>query len=137
MAKSGLDQPQRFAPISRMFQNDAYKSPLRKYRVPPGPVPTLAQLATPHDASWFWAHCPIPCNHSGALPWSVVINKLGADASADHLRRALRCTVCGRKGAGITTVSAARYGLPPKPIPTAAMPAWITKQALRSIGVAL
>lgn len=119
-----------------MFQNDAYKSPLRKYRAPPGPMPTLAQCAA-HVESWFWAHCPIPCNHSAVLPWAVVIARLGADASTDRLRRALRCTVCGHKGAAIATVSGSRPDAPPPPIPTAAMPRWIAREGLRRIGVGL
>ena len=40
-------------------------------------VPTLRQLAGQDLADWFWAHCPLPCSHSSAVPWAAVIAKLG------------------------------------------------------------
>ena len=91
-------------------------------------VPTIEQLAAGDEAAWFWAHCPLPCSHAGALPWAAVFGKRGPHASTDRLRRALCCTVCGHKGGTITTVSRPRHDLPPQPIPLDRVPAWATKR---------
>ena len=118
-----------------MFQNDAYKSPLRKYRQPAGAVPTLAE-AERAGAHWFHVRCQhFGCRHTAALPWAPVIAKLGSDASADGLRAALVCTVCGHRGANISLVGRSRYDLPAPPIPTAFVPAWVAREYLRAIGV--
>lgn len=89
-------------------------------------VPTIGQLAK--DEEWVTAHCPLPCCHSAALPWRAVIDRLGANASGDRLRQALRCTVCGHKGGTLTIVTRSRYRDLPPPIAWARMPAWARPQ---------
>ena len=118
-----------------MFQNDAYKSPLRKYRQPPGRVPTLSETERA-GAHWFWVHCQhFRCTHSAALPWAPIIAKLGSETSADRLRATLLCTACGHRGANVSLVGRSRYDLPAPPIPTAQVPQWVAKHYLRAIGV--
>jgi hypothetical protein len=58
--------------------------------------------------------------------------RLGPGATTDCLRRALHCTVCGRKGGTITTVSRARFDLPPQPMPIDRVPAWALLPSLNS-----
>jgi hypothetical protein len=86
-------------------------------------IRTLAELAGSNEATWFWANCPIPCCHSGALPRRAVIDQLGPGVSADRIRRALRCTVCGQPGGNISIASRSRHDLPPQPIPLDRVPA--------------
>ena len=119
-----------------MFQNDAYRSSLRKYRQPPGPIPTLADMTSSGSAHWFWAGCgERGCLHCAALPWASVIARLGSDADADRLRAALTCTRCGHRGGLMWLVTGSRHGAPAPPIPAERVPAWVAKDCLRRIGV--
>ena len=63
---------------------------------PQGPVPTLGELQ--ESTSWFWLWCE-RCQHSAPIKFAPLIERWGADASSDKLRRGARCTVCGHKGA--------------------------------------
>jgi len=46
----------------------------------------------------WWVHCE-GCLRPRALPLAPFVIRFGPDASSDLLRRNLRCTACGRKGA--------------------------------------
>lgn len=94
------------------------------------PIPSLHDLARHGEAEWFWANCPLPYCHAGALPWAAIIAKLGPHVSNDRLRPALRCTVCGHRGGNISIVSRSRYDLPPQPIPIACVPALVAASLL-------
>jgi hypothetical protein len=110
--------------------------PRRRERAPPGPVPKIGDSFEASGTSWFYVHCQyFGCPHYAALPWAPIIERLGADASADRLRAALTCVVCGHRGANISLVGRARHDLPPTPIPTACLPAWVAKAYLREIGI--
>ena len=86
-----------------MFQNDAYKAPLRKYRQQPGPVPTLAKTA--ETFAWCWAQCALPCCHHAAIPLDRAVDRLGGDATTDDLCARLVCTKCGRRMATLRMAS--------------------------------
>jgi len=98
--------------------------PKKAYRDPAGPVATIGQIMH-HDADWFWAHCPLPCIHRGALPWHPIATRLGTEASTDRIRRALRCTVCGRQGGTIQVAHSFDPRYPPSPLPLDYAPAWV------------
>jgi hypothetical protein len=68
-------------------------------RRPPPPIATLGQLQSgePH---WVWAHCD-GCRRARPLPLAPFAIRWGAGASSDVLRRNLRCTVCGHRGASL------------------------------------
>jgi hypothetical protein len=84
-----------------MFQNDAYRSPLRKYRQLPGPVPTLADIAKHH--AWFWVNCG--CGHHAAIPVDRAIERCGVGATVFTIGPRMRCSVCDHLGAGFTLPS--------------------------------
>ena len=88
-------------------------------------VPTIGQLANGRGMGQRIARCRAA---QAALPWRAVIDRLGADASGDRLRRALRCTVCGHKGGTLTVVTRPRYQDPPPSIPWHRVPAWARLQ---------
>lgn len=63
---------------------------------PPGPIPTIGQLAAHVD--WTWLDCN-GCGHRTAIRYAPLIERYGADASSDVIRRNARCKACGHKGA--------------------------------------
>jgi hypothetical protein len=69
--------------------------PTKRERAPPGPVPTISDLAGAYG--WVWAHCVVACNHSAAIPLAPIIARLGTESSSDRLRAALKCSKCGRR----------------------------------------
>jgi hypothetical protein len=73
--------------------------PQRKsLRYEPGPIPTLGDLT--RLADWLWLHCRrTGCHHYRRMKLAPIIDRWGADASSDRLRRQARCTKCGNKGA--------------------------------------
>lgn len=71
----------------------------KRDHAPPGPVPTIGELAA--GATWVWAHCAVPCNHSAAIPLAPIIARFGPETSSDRLRSALQCSLCGRRGVEI------------------------------------
>jgi hypothetical protein len=86
-----------------MFENDAYRSALRKYRAAAGPMPTLAESA--RTFAWAWAQCALPCSHHAAIPLDRAADRLGAGATTDDLCARLVCTVCGRRRATLRMAS--------------------------------
>ena len=60
------------------------------------PVPTLAELR--RHSSWVWVYCE-RCLHHSPVAFVPLMNRWGADASSDKLRRCARCTACGQRGA--------------------------------------
>jgi len=79
-----------------------------------GPEPTLTQLQK--QFGWMWAWCGVPCAHSAALPLERIAARLGGDAPAAALRKRLRCTICGKLGAGIRAPSMVGHDLAPLPL---------------------
>jgi hypothetical protein len=69
-----------------MFQNDPYRSPLRKYRVPAPPIPTLADLAKDKTVDWFWTVCTPNCAHLAAEPLKAAIARVGAGVLSTEFR---------------------------------------------------
>ena len=68
----------------------------RHYQPPPGPMPTLGQIAK-QDGGWVWLTCPSPlCLHRVAAHLTIFVQQLGADISMDRFRAKLWCTMCGR-----------------------------------------
>lgn len=63
----------------------------------------VATLGEIHKApGWVWVYCEkIGCRHKRAVPLAPFVIRYGARASGNRLRRALRCTRCGAKGATI------------------------------------
>lgn len=64
---------------------------------PRPPAPTLADLR--RSAPWLWVNCAAGCGHHRPVALAPFIIRYGAEASSDILRRAARCSACGRKGA--------------------------------------
>jgi hypothetical protein len=60
------------------------------------PRPTLEQLR--RGTPWCWVVCEKRL-HRTPVAFVPLIIRWGPDASSDILRRAARCTKCGRKGA--------------------------------------
>jgi hypothetical protein len=86
-----------------MFENDSYRSPLRKYRATPGPIPTLGELVA-SGCDWLWLECNRrSCSHRMAVRLAPFIAKYGAGVSSNLLRRNTVCTSCGHKGASTFT----------------------------------
>lgn len=114
-------------------------APRRRPKTPPGPVPTMGQIAK--EDAWVWAYCGLGCNHSAAIPLPPLVDRLGADASSDRLRSALTCSVCGKRGATIRkpswSVTTQSYG----GLPFDLAPPWarrhLANAALSAIGVEL
>jgi len=63
---------------------------------PQGSVPTLADLQK--STAWIWVWCE-RCQHHAPIKFAPLIERWGANASSDKLRRCARCTVCGNRGA--------------------------------------
>ena len=69
------------------------------------PVPTIGELC--RSPGWFWADCyNRECSHRRPLPFVPFAIRWGPDTSSDVLhtssdvlRRNLRCTKCGHRGA--------------------------------------
>lgn len=67
---------------------------------PAPPRPTLKQIS--NAPGWFRVYCEqIGCGHKAALPIAPFIIRWGPDTPSDVLRRSLKCTKCGAKGATI------------------------------------
>ena len=122
-----------------MFQNDAYKSPLRKYRVAAPSIPTLGDLAEDKTVDWCWAVCTPKCAHRAAVPLSAAIARVGADVLSTDFRSRLVCTACGHRGAGLISPSwkDISYGfqrLPADLVAVGLLPYWddIRARAFRS-----
>lgn len=100
-----------------------------------GPEPTIEQLRK--QFGWIWARCGINCSHYAALPLGIIAARLGSDAPASALRKRLRCTRCGRLGAGLRAPSVVDHGL--APLPLHRVPSLLRRQmardALLNIGV--
>ena len=100
-----------------------------------GPEPTLEHLRS--NYGWVWARCALPCAHDAAIPLAPIVARLGADKPAQALRGRLRCTVCGRRQAGLRMPSWAMENgiasLPLDHVPPALMRE-MANDALRSIG---
>lgn len=126
MANYSKQEERRRALLSMLVRpNGQPDHPPKRNKVAPGPTPSVADLAGADSTTWFWVHCPAPCHHSAAVPWQIVIDRLGPRASADRLRRVLKCTVCNHKGASVGLVSRSRHDLPPPTIPLDFVPDWI------------
>ena len=68
----------------------------RHYRPPPGPMPTLGQIAK-QGGGWLWLTCPSPlCLHRVAAHLAIFVQQLGAEIPMDRFRAKLWCTMCGR-----------------------------------------
>jgi hypothetical protein len=111
--------------------------PKRRDRTAAGLVPTLAQLA--HGSSWLWARCPERgCSHDAAIPLKPVMAQFGSEASSDRLRAALRCTICGHRGALLQLpswgMSEGYRATPPLDRIPLALRRQMAKDALQSIG---
>jgi hypothetical protein len=92
-----------------------------------GPEPTIEQLR--NQFGWMWACCGIECSHYAALPLHCVAVRLGSDAPASALRKRLRCTRCGRLGAGLRAPSVVDHGL--APLPLNRVPEYLRQQMAR------
>jgi hypothetical protein len=78
--------------------------------------PTLAQLR--HTSCWWWVSCEnVECLHCAPMALAPVIIPWGPDTSSDVLRRAARCTRCGRKGATLQHPGWAGSDIGPAPFP--------------------
>jgi hypothetical protein len=70
----------------------------RRPKSPPGPTPTLGQIAA--QSSWVWINCEArDCHHGAPLKLADAITRYGAAASSNVLRQRSRCTKCGAIGA--------------------------------------
>jgi hypothetical protein len=87
-----------------------------------GPEPTLQQLQS--QFGWVRARCGVCCAHYAAIPLDRIIPRLGTSAPANALRKRLRCTACGKRGAEIRAPSMVGHDL-------AALPADKVPAALR------
>lgn len=108
----------------------------RHTRTPPGPIPTVGQLAS--ESSWVWARCSLPCMHDAAIPLAPIVARFGADASSNRLRNALCCTVCGKRGALLQHPSwEMADGYPSVPLDRVpvGLRREMAREALRGIGV--
>jgi hypothetical protein len=73
-------------------------APSRRPKSPPGPIPTLGQLAA--QTSWVWVHCEArDCHHRSPLKLAEPIARYGEDMTSDVLRLKTRCSNCGTRGA--------------------------------------
>lgn len=65
---------------------------------PPGPVPTLGDLAL--QTSWVWLYCEaLGCRHKAPLKLAARIGRYGEGMTSSVLRERTRCTHCGTLGA--------------------------------------
>lgn len=75
-------------------------------------APTIGELLL-SEPRWVWATCDqIGCGHRVPIALVPYAIRWGMDVSSDVLRRSLRCTRCGTKGAEIMMPSwrDKRYG---------------------------
>ena len=79
------------------------------------PRPTLEQLR--RGTPWCWVVCEY-CMHRKPVAFVPFIIRWGPDASSDRLRRAARCTKCGRKGAALQHPSWAGMHIGFEPFPS-------------------
>lgn len=102
------------------------QSRLMRRRTAPPPVPTLGELR--RMTSWVWLHCWAPgCGYSRAVALAPYIIRWGADASSDLLRRSVRCSHCGAKGAEIIHPSWVDQNLGYASFPRQARPAGLMR----------
>jgi hypothetical protein len=81
------------------------------------PVPTLGQLS--RSPGWFWADCNNrDCTHRRPLPFVPFVIRWGPQTSSDVLRRNLRCTKCGHRGAATMMPSWIDMQVGEQPFPT-------------------
>jgi hypothetical protein len=72
----------------------------KRYREAAPPRPTLRQIS--EAPGWFRVYCEkIGCGHHSALPMAPFVIRWGPETPSDVLRRSLKCTKCGTKGASI------------------------------------
>lgn len=90
-------------------------------RFPDDTVPTLAALRAQYE--WVRACCErIGCGHHQPLRLDPIIEKLGAGASSNRLRRGLRCRKCGAKGGAIQLPGWESLKVPHPPFPSSGEP---------------
>ena len=84
-------------------------------------VPTLAELRK--SSSWVWVYCE-KCLHHTPVAFVPLMIRWGANASSDKLRRCVRCTACGHKGATLQHPgwAGAQIGFQPFPSPAPLSP---------------
>ncbi|GMV63581.1 MAG: hypothetical protein AMXMBFR74_27490 [Parvibaculum sp.] len=67
---------------------------------PAPPHATLIQIS--NAPGWFRVYCEkIGCGHRSAVPIAPLYHPGGPETPGDVLRRSLKCTKCGTKGASI------------------------------------
>ena len=109
-----------FKSISSAFQvaTSARYRPAMGSKAPP--VPTLAELHR-QPPRWFWAFCNNRgCSHHRPLPYAPFVIRWGGSVSSDALRRNLKCTACGHRGASIQLPSWADMQVEWRPFPVEA-----------------
>jgi hypothetical protein len=71
---------------------------------PPPPIATLGQLS--RSPGWFWVYCNNrECPHRVPMPVAPYVIRWGGNVSSDVLRRNLKCSRCGAKGASLSAPS--------------------------------
>jgi hypothetical protein len=96
--------------------------PNRKhYRVPAMPPITLGEMQE-GETKWVWAYCEAFsrrwwCSHHAPIALAPYVIRWGADASGDVLRRNLRCSMCGSRGASLKVPSFRGAEAGPSPWP--------------------
>lgn len=56
---------------------------------------TIGDMADRAEDGWLWAHCPLPCSRSVALPMAFFVERYGRDRPAEMIFATLRCSACG------------------------------------------
>jgi|GEM_PF-3467435 len=90
-------------PTPRPYQND-----------------TIGDLADRGRDGWMWAHCPLPCGRSVAVPLEYFVARYGRDKPAEMIFATLRCSRCGGQPTTFTVPSYA--GSPADPLRLAPIP---------------
>jgi hypothetical protein len=67
----------------------------KPFRAPPGPMPTLGQIAR-QGGGWVWLICPSQvCQHRVAAHLAIFVQQFGSEFPMDQFRARLWCTMCG------------------------------------------
>jgi hypothetical protein len=70
----------------------------KRAKRPPGPVPTLGDLAS--QTSWVWFHCVArDCHHRAAMRLAGIVTRFGDRMTSTSLCARARCSHCGALGA--------------------------------------
>jgi hypothetical protein len=93
----------------------------KRYTASVGPPMTLGEMQQ-GETKWVWAYCEAfdrqwYCQHRAPIALAPYVIRWGADAPGDVLRRNLRCSMCGRRGAALKVPSFRGMNLGPMPWP--------------------